>query len=71
MLATSRRSPLASVACVDPRESGQASGKPVPPVSVCSFCNGEPIVDAAGWADGRPRVAPCPRCGQVGGKDAA
>jgi hypothetical protein len=31
--------------------------------SACGFCKGQPVADAASWADGQPRdPAPCPRC---------
>jgi hypothetical protein len=34
--------------------------------SLCGFCRGEPVADAASWLDGKARPpAACPRCGQT------
>jgi hypothetical protein len=38
---------------------------------LCDFCKGEPVGNAATWADGKPRPpAACPRCGNVAGEAA-
>ena len=36
------------------------------PMPVCTFCKGEPVIDASEWLDGeRKPPLPCPRCGKV------
>lgn len=35
-------------------------------MSVCQFCFGQPVMNAATWIDGQPRwPAACPRCGET------
>lgn len=35
-------------------------------MSICQFCFGQPVMNAATWVDGKPRlIAACPRCGEI------